>query len=207
MGMLIAGHQGEAQPPTREYLELTTMRESMGPLGNAEILHRLYRLKHAMRDIDTSTQEYQEKKQAAKRFVESFGETIIPYTIKKQKYKKLTGGGWFGGSLEEFDEYVVTLPKEIQEQLDTLDKHALLETYLDCFNDEKHSFTVALLMMAEASPYRPTTLDIGSPKPPYAFLKKDKKAWNKNIKEREVFIRSCDLSRLRGLKIDKETKE
>lgn len=97
--------------------------------------------------------EYQKKEQAVRRFIESFENTNIPYDIQTKKYTQPVGSNMMP-RLQEFDEYAVIFQEDIQGQLDMLDKQVLHDTFLDYFDDERHSFTVAVLMVAETTGFR-----------------------------------------------------
>lgn len=188
VSVLITGHVESTDVPVPERLsKKESFRESMGELGTIDIMFALQPLKRATENIDTSEQEYQNKKQAVKQFIESLENAPIAYTIRTQKYMESVGRGW-GAHTKETDEYIVTLPNEIQERLSVLDKQTLHDTFYDYYNDKKHSFTVAVLMMAEASPFRPAPVPFIMP--PHALLKKDKTSWNKNKDERKIFLQS-----------------
>ena len=123
----------------------------------------------------------QRQELAVKRFIESFENANITYTIRIQKYRTLVGRGLLGGTLREFDEYVVTLPEETQNRLDALDKQVLHDTFLDYLGDDRYSFPVAVLMMAEAIVFRPARPFYRNPWKPIAFLQKNKTLWNQNF--------------------------
>ena len=76
--------------------------------------------------VDILKPEYQAKEQACRRFIESFEHTTIAYNIQTQKYIGADPNRTML-RLMELDEYVVTLPEDIQERLSVLDKQALLE--------------------------------------------------------------------------------
>ena len=191
MGTLIAIHAGKND---------ASVQKEQGRKTTFESVNSLYAMcirESAMEKLDTSTQDYQEKKQAIQQFFESFENTNITYTVQTQKYFTNIGRS-MGVRLVETDEYIITFQQETQERFDALDKQVLHSMYMDYFNDEKHSFTVAVLMMAEASPFRPSRGDFGTPIPPYAILRQDKGRWIQTHKlERESFLKSYFYSLMR----------
>jgi len=155
--------------------------------------------------VDLLKPEVQAKELAVRRFIESFGDTTIPYKVTKQKYKDAFNKA--GYPLKDFDGYIVTFPQDIQDRLDLLDKKVLYDTLMDYFDDERLSFTVAILMMAEAALYRPGNDErragIGGLPDVQALLKADKSLWNKDfvpsplmdsykfVMRREIFLVAC----------------
>ncbi|MCL2104871.1 MAG: hypothetical protein FWH21_07460, partial [Kiritimatiellaeota bacterium] len=135
--------------------------------------------------VDLLKPEVQAKELAVRRFIESFGDTTIPYKITVQKY--MAPYNKSGYPLKAFDGYVVTFPKDIQARLDLLDRKVLHDTLMDYFDDGRHSFTVFALMMEETTLYRPLAhyemrkrkgiglLDV------QALVKADKQLWNENF--------------------------
>ncbi|MCL2104674.1 MAG: hypothetical protein FWH21_06440 [Kiritimatiellaeota bacterium] len=157
--------------------------------------------------VDLLKPEVQAKELAARRFIESFGDTTIPYTVTVQKYKDATTKS--GYPLKDFDGYAVTFPKDIQARLDLLDRKVLHDTLMDYFDDARHSFTVTVLMLEETTLYRPREhngmrkrkgiglIDV------QALVKADKQLWNENfvpspnmdnyvfVVRQDVFLSAC----------------
>jgi hypothetical protein len=130
---------------------------------------------------DVLKPDIQRKELAVRRFIESFGDTTIPYKITTQKYTTSVGRSSWTSRLVKMDEYVFTFPKDVQGKLDMLDKQVLHDTLMDYFDDERHSFTVAVLMAAETTGYRPSIEFRPWTPEVKAFLKKDKLLWNKEF--------------------------
>ena len=139
------------------------------------------------------------KVQAVKQFVESFANSEITYYVKTNQYLGLipSSRGSKIADLGLKNEYVITFLEGKQKQFDALDKQALhdiLPSYLD---DEKHSFTAAVLMMAD-TPFRPIDGQVGRPAPPFmnAILTDDKVSWDQTQKnEREKFLNTYSFSK------------
>ena len=149
--------------------------------------------------VDILKPEYQRKEQASRRFIESLRDNPVPYTIQAQKYRQRldTGAGFFSSPRSvEADEYIITFPKETQDQLDRLDKKVLMEMCMDYLYDDRYAFPVMVLMMAEASPFRthrPGNHFARSLLP--VFLQKDMTLWHPpSQRERSDFADAYDSS-------------
>jgi len=157
--------------------------------------------------VDILKPEVQAKELAARRFIESFGDTTIPYKVTTKKYKAAFNKA--GHPLKDFNGYAVTFPKDIQARLDLLDRKVLHDTLMDYFDDARHSFTVFVLMIEETTLYRPREHDDRRGRKEIglldvqALVKADKTLWNENfvsspnmdnyvfVERQDVFLVAC----------------
>ena len=141
--------------------------------------------------VDILKSELQAKELAVKRFVESFEKANIEYEVKTVKYKCPVNK--MGTMWTELDGYVVTLSEDIQRQVDALDRQILHDVFLDYIDDERYSFAVAVLMMAETTDFRQAHGN--SPWVPQDVMENEGELWIQGFsKDREFFLESYSRS-------------